>query len=100
MSERHVRSRKAVPDRKTPVQKTFVTVLVTEPAEVASHGPSAPRVAEESYRALLSTWPLRWRERWGRRANALEDQGFDWRTAELSAFVEVGEERRKKLQSK
>jgi hypothetical protein len=100
MSERHVRSRKAIPRGKTPVQETFVALLAPEPALVASPGERAPAVLEGGYRVLLASWPLRWRERWGRRANALEDQGLEWRSAELAAFTEVWEERRKKSPSK
>jgi hypothetical protein len=96
MSERQVRIRKAVPVRKAPAQGSFATLLVAQPAMV----PRAPVIVEESYRAVLSTWPLRWRERWGRRANALEDQGLDWRAAEKLAYTEVGEERRRRTQIK
>jgi hypothetical protein len=35
-----------------------------------------------------------WRERWGRRANALEESGLTWRDAETQAFVEVWNLRR------
>jgi hypothetical protein len=41
------------------------------------------------YRMVLADWPVEWRERWGRRANALEEAGFSWRDAEGRAFVEV-----------
>lgn len=41
------------------------------------------------YRLVLATWPIDWRERWGRRANDLEDSGLGWRDAEGRAFVEV-----------
>jgi hypothetical protein len=37
----------------------------------------------------VADWPVEWRERWGRRANALEEQGLSWRDAEAQAFVEV-----------
>ncbi len=40
-------------------------------------------------------WPVEWRERWGRRANALEEKGLSWRDAETQAFVEVWKERRR-----
>jgi hypothetical protein len=30
-----------------------------------------------------------WRERWGQRANELEEAGLPWRDAETQAFVEV-----------
>jgi hypothetical protein len=38
----------------------------------------------------VAEWPIEWRERWGRRANALEEEhGLSWRDAETQAFVEV-----------
>jgi len=42
----------------------------------------------------LATWPDRWRERWGRRSNALEDEGLTWRDAERRAFDETLAERK------
>jgi hypothetical protein len=59
---------------------------------------SVPAEERDTYRAILAGWPQKWRERWGRRANALEDLGLSWRTAELKAFTEVGEERRRKTE--
>jgi hypothetical protein len=41
------------------------------------------------YRNILATWPVQWRERWGRRSNELEEGGLSWRDAEAQAFVEV-----------
>ena len=41
------------------------------------------------YRAVLADWPDDWRERWGRRANELEDSGLSWRDAEGRAFLEI-----------
>jgi hypothetical protein len=42
-----------------------------------------------AYRGVVANWPVEWRERWGRCANALEDSGLSWRDAETQAFVEV-----------
>ncbi len=42
-----------------------------------------------AYRSVVAVWPVEWRERWGRRANALEENGLSWRDAETQAFVEV-----------
>ena len=42
-----------------------------------------------AYRAVVATWPESWRERWGRRANDLEEAGLSWRDAEAQAFVET-----------
>jgi hypothetical protein len=44
---------------------------------------------------VVADWPLEWREQWGRRANALEENGLAWRDAETQAFVEVWHERRR-----
>lgn len=41
------------------------------------------------YRQVLAVWPDEWRERWGRRANELEDAGLSWRDAEGRAFLEL-----------
>jgi hypothetical protein len=48
-----------------------------------------PEVKPLPYRMVVASWPDEWRERWGRRANALEDSGLSWRDAEGRAFVEV-----------
>jgi hypothetical protein len=42
-----------------------------------------------AYRGVVAEWPVEWRERWGRRANAFEETGLSWRDAEAQAFVEV-----------
>jgi hypothetical protein len=42
-----------------------------------------------AYRGVVANWPVEWRERWGRRANSLEESGLSWRDAETQAFVEV-----------
>jgi hypothetical protein len=42
-----------------------------------------------AYRGVVAGWPQGWRERWGRRANELEEAGLSWRDAEAQAFVEV-----------
>jgi hypothetical protein len=49
----------------------------------------ATEVKPLPYRLVLAKWPIEWRERWGRRANDLEEAGFSWRDAEGRAFVEV-----------
>lgn len=41
------------------------------------------------WREPLARWPDEWRERWGHRANALEDQGLGWKDAEEQAFTET-----------
>ena len=42
-----------------------------------------------AYRGVVAGWTQGWRERWGRRANELEEAGLSWRDAEAQAFVEV-----------
>jgi hypothetical protein len=51
--------------------------------------PPPPVFHPLAYRGVVAEWPVEWRERWGRRANALEDTGLSWRDAEAQAFVEV-----------
>ena len=51
--------------------------------------PPAPVFHPLAYRGVVADWPVEWRERWGRRANALEENGLSWRDAEAQAFVEV-----------
>ena len=49
-----------------------------------------PRIVHPpAYRHVVAGWPEDWRERWGRRANELEESGLTWRDAEAQAFVEV-----------
>jgi hypothetical protein len=38
---------------------------------------------------VVADWTLQWRERWGQRANELEETGLSWRDAETQAFVEL-----------
>ena len=61
--------------------------------------PPAPVFHPLAYRGVVAEWPVEWRERWGRRANALEEKGLSWRDAEAQAFVEVWNERREQQQS-
>jgi hypothetical protein len=56
------------------------------PAITDSHPPVFHPLA---YRGVVADWPLEWRERWGRRANQLEEDGLSWRDAETQAFIEV-----------
>jgi hypothetical protein len=37
----------------------------------------------------LATWPIQWRERWGRLAGRLEDKGHAWQDAERISFEHV-----------
>ncbi len=62
---------------------------MSEPTDWPINDP--PPVVDESkpWRRRLARWPDPWRERWGVRANALEDTGLDWRQAEQQAFEEL-----------
>ena len=51
-----------------------------------------------AYRHVVAGWPEDWRERWGRRANDLEESGLSWRDAEAQAFVEVWTQVRQQIQ--
>jgi hypothetical protein len=51
-------------------------------------------LASLPWRRRLADWPDEWRERWGVRANALEDEGLDWRSAEERAWSETLKEKR------
>jgi hypothetical protein len=54
--------------------------------------PPAPVFHPLAYRGVVAEWPVEWRERWGRLANAYEEKGLSWRDAEAQAFVEVWSE--------
>lgn len=49
----------------------------------------APVFHPLAYRGVVAEWSVESRERWGRRANELEETGLAWRDAETQAFVEV-----------
>src|SRR5262245_2581306 len=65
----------------------------TRPRPVESSSPP-PVFHPLAYRGVVAEWPIEWREKWGRRVNALEDSGLSWRDAETQAFVEVWNLRR------
>ncbi|WP_165227145.1 hypothetical protein [Aquisphaera insulae] len=54
----------------------------------------APIFHPLAYRSIIAEWPIDRRERWGLRANELEDTGLSWRDAETQAFVEAWNEMR------
>jgi hypothetical protein len=41
------------------------------------------------WRSVVARWPIDRRQRWGDRANKLQDAGLDWREAERAAFDEL-----------
>lgn len=98
-----IRTRREVARHGRKVQRTFLApdegdaeaesqagAAATPPAPAAPARLSGPPPC----RMALARWPDEWRERWGRRANALEDTGLPWHEAEARAFVEVWNERR------
>ena len=50
--------------------------------------PIDPDVPRLFWRGIVAHWPLKSRQQWGDRANQLQDQGLDWKMAELRAFEE------------
>lgn len=59
------------------------------PEGAADPGPPPwpPRPAE------LADWPVEWRQRWGRLANEMQDQGIPWPEHERAAFERIKAER-------
>lgn len=45
-------------------------------------------------RTQVARWPLKWRARWGERANELEHAGLGWHRAEAKAYQQVCVERK------
>jgi hypothetical protein len=61
----------------------------SEPPEpVGSDGPGPPP-ADRGWRGQIARWPIPWRERWGYRANELQDRGEPWDAAEWIAYGEL-----------
>jgi hypothetical protein len=74
-----------VPATATPANERQFPTKVNAPA---------PVFHPLAYRSVVAEWPVEWRERWGRRANELEEKGLAWRDAEALAFVEIWKELR------
>ena len=74
--------------KSSPAPKTEAPVELGPP----SVKNSAPAVVFHplAYRGVVAEWPVELRERWGHRANALEESGLSWRDAEAQAFS-IGE---------
>jgi hypothetical protein len=73
--------------------------VVVVPAEPEfTETPAAPSLLP--WRRQLAGWPDEWRERWGVRANALEDEGLAWRDAEQQAFIETLKAKREAAEAK
>jgi hypothetical protein len=81
---------------RTPRMNGVPSVLsVPSGTDTAKSAPSAepigpgPPPADRSWRWIVALWPVEWRERWGRRANELQDRGEPWDHAEWIAFNEL-----------
>jgi hypothetical protein len=61
----------------------------SEPASPAGPDGPGPPPADRGWRQAVATWPVEWRERWGRRANELQDRGEPWNVAEWIAYSEL-----------
>jgi hypothetical protein len=62
---------------------------VGAPARPAGPDGWGPPPADHGWHNVLPLWPIPWREKWGRRANELEDQGQPSVVAEWTAFCET-----------
>jgi hypothetical protein len=65
------------------------TATIAHPGHVAEETSPPRSFHPPAYRGVVAAWPEDWRERWGRRANELEEAGLSWRDAEARAFVEI-----------
>lgn len=46
----------------------------------------------DQWRSVVGSWPIPRRERWGKLANRYEDEGIDWKSAEMQAFIDTATE--------
>jgi hypothetical protein len=84
------------PDHEWMCATLDATVRIADPfaaAERAALRAEPPNEDLASLRAVLADWPIPWRERWGRRANELAEQGIPFPEDERRAFVEVQAEK-------
>jgi hypothetical protein len=75
-------------DRKVLAAQKSELIELLKPNTHLSHPPAL------SWRESLAVASDAIRERWGLRANALEDAGLSWRDAERQAWVEIVEQQR------
>jgi hypothetical protein len=79
----------------TRLKPEVLALLAPNPAALADPAPTHGLVTPWPPRdPRLASWGIPWRQRWGRRADALRDEGLDWRSAERQAFDEVLADRR------
>jgi hypothetical protein len=60
---------------------------------LASSSPPAPPLPWPPRPVELASWPVEWRERWGRLANQLEDWGMRFPECEREAYIRIKAER-------
>jgi hypothetical protein len=75
------------PVESTPLLKSEAPPSFQVPATKSDSPP--PVFHPLAYRGVVAEWPIDLREKWGRRANELEESGLTWRDAETQAFIEV-----------
>ena len=71
--------------------KTFSAVSAVSQHQESVNFTSCTLVPS-SWRDCLAVWPVEWREKWGRLANALEDEGQVFPRSEFEAFNRVKKE--------
>ena len=96
MSVSRPKTRKASQRLSRKIQQSFSDLLTPSDESEPEAFPNAD-FKSFPYRVALANWPDEWRERWGHRANFLEETGMDWQEAESQAFVEVQAQRRNEV---
>jgi hypothetical protein len=54
--------------------------------------PLTSNLVPSVWRDQLAVWPIEWREKWGRLANSLEDEGGSFPRSEFEAFNRIKKE--------
>ena len=68
----------------------WYSVLVSRPTwEEAAETAESETLSRLFWRVSVARWPIDRRQRWGNRANELQDAGLDWKEAERVAFEEI-----------
>jgi hypothetical protein len=77
------------------IAQTELTEPHGEPSRPDGLPDWGPPPADRWWRKTVARWPVEWRERWGRRANELQDCGEPRDAAEWIAFSELAEAERR-----
>jgi hypothetical protein len=68
----------------------WYSVLVSRPSwDEAAETAESETLSRLFWRVSVGRWPIERRQRWGNRANELQDAGLDWKEAERVAFEEI-----------